>query len=243
MLTLLRKEINGFLNSLIGYYVLLIFLGITGLFLWRLRIGFNILDFGYATLESFFLLVPVIFMLIIPAVTMRLFADEKRSGTFEILATNPLTDFQIIMAKYLAALFMVVLLLLPTLVYFLTIYFIALPQGNVDSGSTWGSYTGLLFLGASFVAVGLFSSSLTDNQIIAFLLGILIGGFFYLGFEFIYSFDLFGPFDLVIKSLGMSAHYASISRGVIDTRDIVYFLSIIALFLLGTKTVLAVRKW
>lgn len=243
MLTLFKKELNSLLNSLIGYVVIIVFLIVTGLFLWIFPNDFNIIDFGYASLESLFLFVPVIFMFIIPAITMRSFSDEKKTGTFELLATQPLTDLQIIFAKYLASVSMVVILLIPTLVYFATLYWIALPAGNIDAGGTWGSYLGLFFLGASFASIGVFASSLSDNQIVAFIIAVFLSGFFYLGFEFIYSFDLFGKFDLVIKSLGMNVHYASISRGVIDSRDVVYFLSIIALFILGTKTVLISRKW
>jgi gliding motility-associated transport system permease protein len=243
MLTLLKKEISGFLSSLIGYITIVVFLLVNGLFLWVFPSEFNIVDYGYAGIDGLFMLAPFVFLFLIPAITMRSFADEKKSGTIELLATQPLSDMQIIWAKYLSGLALVVFSLIPTLVYFGSVYLLALPVGNIDIGGIWGSYIGLLFLGASFVAIGIFSSSLTDNQIVSFLLAVFISAFVYLGFEFIYSFDLFGSFDLFIKSLGISSHYASISRGVVDTRDLLYFLSLIALFLLFTKLSVQSRKW
>ncbi len=243
MLTLLKKEISGFLNSLIGYIVIGVFLLVNGLFLWVLPLDFNIPEYGYANIDGLFLLAPFVFLFLIPAITMRSFADEKKSGTIELLLTKPLSDIQIILAKYFAGVILVFISLLPTLIYFVTVYRFGLPVGNMDVGGTWGSYIGLLFLGASFVAVGIFSSSLSDNQIVSFIISVFICGFVYLGFEFIYSLDLFGNIDLFIKSLGISAHYASVSRGVIDTRDLVYFLSFITFFLLLTKTSLESRKW
>ncbi len=243
MTSLLKKELSGFLNSLMGYIVLTVFLVTTGLFLWILPVEFNILNFGYANIEGLFILAPIVFLFIIPAITMRSFADERKSGTIELLTTQPLSDFQIIFAKYLAGVFLVLIAIIPTMIYFITVYVFALPPGNMDIGGIWGSYIGLFLLGASFVAIGIFSSSLTDNQIIAFLIAVFLSGFFYLGFELIYSFDLFGKADLLIRSLGMNAHYASISRGVIDTRDLVYFISIITLFIILTKITLGSRKW
>ncbi len=243
MITLFRKEISSFFSSLIGYIVITVFLLINGLFLWVFPLEFNILDFGYASIENLFMLAPIVFLFLIPAITMRLFADEKKGGTIEILLTQPLTDLEIILAKYFAGLVLVLFSLLPTLIYFFSVYQLGLPPGNIDTGGMWGSYIGLLFLGASFVAIGLFSSSITDNQIVSFIIAIFLCGFLYIGFEFIYSLDLFGNIDLFIKSLGINAHYTSMSRGVIDTRDIIYFLSVIALFIILTKFSLASRKW
>lgn len=243
MLTLYFKEISSFLNSLIGYIVIVVFLLVSSLFLWVFPTEFNIPDFGYASLESLFLLAPFVFLFLIPAITMRMFSEEKKAGTIEILLTQPLTDLQIILAKYLAGLSLVVISIVPTLVFFATVYVFGFPQGNMDMGGTWGSYIGLLFLGASFVAIGLFASSITDNQIVAFIAAIVLTAFSYLGFEIIYSLDLFGPVDLFIKSLGISSHYASMSRGVIDTRDLVYFISFVAFFIILTRIVLESRKW
>jgi len=243
MFTLLKKEISSFLNSLIGYIVIVVFLLINGLFLWVFPSAFNILDFGYAGIDGLFMLGPFVFLFLIPAITMRSFADEKKSGTMELLFTKPLTDLKIILAKYFAGLFLVVFSLLPTIIYYISVYKLGLQPGNIDSGGTWGSYAGLLLLGAAFTSIGLFSSSLTDNQIVSFILSIVLCGVFYIGFDFISSLDFFGSAEPLIKSIGLSAHYSSISRGVIDTRDLIYFLSVIAFFILLTRFVLQKRKW
>lgn len=243
MLTLFLREINNFFNNLIGYISIAVFLVINSLFLWVFPVDTNILQSGYANVEGLFTMGPFVFLFLIPAITMRFFADEKKSGTIEILLTKPLTDLQIVLAKYFAAFALVVFSLLPTLIYVISVYQLGFPVGNIDMGATWGSYLGLLFLGAGFVAVGLFASSLTDNQIVSFVVSIFLCGFLYIGFEFIYSLDMFGNFDLFIRNLGIYAHYTSISRGVVDSRDVLYFLSVIVLFLLLTKIRLESRKW
>ena len=243
MLTLLKKEIISFLSSLIGYIVITVFLLINGLFLWVFQGDFNILDFGYANLDGLFMIAPFVFLFLIPAITMRLFAEEKRTGTMELILTKPLTELEIVMAKYLSGLILVIFSLLPTLVYFFSVYQLGLPKGNLDMGGMWGSYIGLLFLGASFVAIGMFASTLTDNQIISFIIAVFLCGFLYVGFDFIYSFALFGKVDLLIKSLGINDHYKSMSRGVLDTRDMIYFLCIISFFILLSKYSIESRKW
>jgi ABC-2 type transport system permease protein len=243
MFSLLVKEINTFLSSLLGYIVITVFLLINGLFLWVFSSEFSILDFGYASIDGLFMLAPFVFLFLIPAITMRSFAEENRSGTIELLLTKPIPDIQIILAKYLAGVLLVLFSLLPTLIYYITVYELGFPIGNIDSGGAWGSYIGLLFLGAAFVSIGLFCSSITNNQIVSFILAVFLCGFAYLGFEFIYSFDFFGKFDLFIQQLGMNAHYVSMSRGVIDTRDVLYFLSLISFFILLTKISLEKRKW
>ncbi|MFW6224169.1 MAG: gliding motility-associated ABC transporter permease subunit GldF [Bacteroidota bacterium] len=243
MFTVFRKEINAFLSSLIGQITIIVFLLINGLFLWVFPLGFNILDYGYATLDNLFMLSPFVFLFLIPAITMRSFADERKAGTFEILMTKPVTDIQVILGKYLAGVVLVILSILPTLIYFYSVYSLGYPPGNLDAGGTWGSYIGLLFLASGFVAIGTFCSSLTENTIVSFLLALLISGFFYVGFDFIHSLAIFGSFDLFIKNLGINAHYTSLSRGVLDTRDILYFLSLIAFFVLLTKVSLESRKW
>jgi len=243
MFTLYLKEIRSFLSSLIGYITIVVFLLINGLFLWVFPGNFNILDLGYANIDGLFMIAPFVFLFLIPAITMRSFAEEKRVGTIEMLLTNPLSDIQIILAKYFAGLTLVVFSLLPTLIYFYSVYHLGLPKGNIDLGGMWGSYLGLLFLGASFVAIGLFVSSLTDNQIISFIIAVFLSGFLYIGFDFIYSLALFGDIDLFIKSLGINDHFTSMSRGVVDTRDVVYYLSIIALFILLAKVSMEKRKW
>ncbi len=243
MYTLLRKEVSSFLNSLIGYSVVIVFLLINGLFLWIFPMQFNIPDYGFASIDNLFTLAPWVFLFLIPAITMRSFAEEQRSGTIELLLTKPLTDLEIILAKYLAGVVLVLFSLLPTLVYFVSVYRLGQPAGNIDMGGTWGSYLGLLFLGAGFTAIGIFASSVSGNQIVSFLIAVFLSGFIYIGFEFIYSLSLFGRIDLFIQQLGISAHYASMSRGVIDTRDIIYFLSLIAVFLMLTRFNLDRRKW
>lgn len=238
MYALFKKEINSFLSSLIGIMAVVVFLLITGLFLWVFRSGYNILMFGYASLDSLFILAPWVFLFLVPAVTMRLFAEEHRNGTIEILFTKPLSDWQIVFAKYLAGVALVLLALIPTLVYYITLANLPIesPDGTIvglDHGGIWGSYIGLFFLSAAFVSIGVFCSSITKNQIFAFLLSVFLCGFIYIGFELIYS----------IQQLGMAAHYSSMSRGVIDSRDLIYFLSVIALFLCLTKFSLSSRKW
>ena len=243
MWALFLKEIRSFLSSLTGYIVITIFLAITGLFLWVIPSESNILDYGYANLDGLFIIGPFVFLFLVPAVTMRSFADERKSGTIELLFTRPLSDFQIVSAKYLAAVSLVLFSILPTLIYFVTVRQLGMPVGNIDTGGFWGSFIGLFLLGSVFVSIGIFSSAITDNQVVSFVLAVVISAFLYLGFEFIYSLALFGNFDLFIKSLGISDHYSSISRGVIDTRDLIYFFSVIGLFLFLTKFSLSSRKW
>jgi len=243
MFVLFKKEISSFLSSLTGYIVITVFLLINGLFLWVFQGDFNILDFGYASIDGLFMIAPFVFLFLIPAITMRLFAEEKRTGTIELILTKPLSEFEIVMAKFLSGLVLVIFSLLPTLVYFFSVYQLGLPKGNIDMGGMWGSYIGLLFLGASFVAIGMFSSTLTDNQIVSFIIAVFLCGFLYVGFDFIYSFELFGNVDLLIKSLGMNDHYISMSRGGLDTRDMIYFLGVISLFILLSKFSIERRKW
>ena len=189
------------------------------------------------------MIAPFVFLFLIPAITMRSFADEKRSGTIELLFTRPLSDKSIILAKYFAGVVLVIFSLLPTLIYAWSVYQLGMPKGNLDTGGMWGSYIGLLFLGATFVAIGLFSSSLTSNVIVSFIIAVFLSLFFYVGFDFIHSLELFGPVDLFVKSLGINTHYISMSRGVIDTRDLIYFVSIITFFILITRISLESRKW
>lgn len=243
MWALLRKEMGGFLSGLIGYIVIMVFLLMVGLFLWVFPGEFNLLDRGFAELDNLFLLAPWVFLFIIPAITMRSFSEEKRTGTLELLLTKPISDDRIIGAKFLAGWFLTLLSLAPTLVYYVTLSNLAVPSGNVDHGAIWGSYIGLSLLSAAFVSIGLFASSLTSNQIIAFILAIFLSFFLYVGLESIASFDLLGPMDNLMLQLGMNEHYRSLSRGVIDTRDVVYFLGLVGIFFLLTKTSLESRKW
>jgi len=243
MLALFRKEISSFFSSIIGYIVIIIFLLITSLFLWVFPIESNILDYGYAQLNGLFLIAPYVFLFLVPAISMRSFADENKSGTIELLLTKPISDLQIILAKFGAAFVLLLIAVLPTLIYYISIYQLGYPTGNIDSGGVFGSYIGLLLLGASFISIGLFASSITSNQIVAFIIAIVFSGFIFIGFEFIFNLSLFGDASLIIKTLGIYDHYSSISRGVLDTRDIVYFISLISLFLFLTRFSLQSRKW
>lgn len=243
MLSIYRKEINVFFSSLIGYIALSVFLVGIGLFVWVFP-DTNVLDYGYATLDTLFYAAPWVFMFLIPAITMRSFAEEIGTGTIELLVTRPLTDLDIILGKYFAAFTLVAFSVLPTLIYFYSVYQLGLPKGSIDTGATWGSYIGLLLLGAVFTAIGIFASSITRNQIVAFILALFLCFFFYIAFESLSSLNVFyASTDDIIEMLGINYHYISISRGVVDTRDIIYFLSIIALFISFTKISLESRKW
>lgn len=243
MWALLKKEINSFLNSLIGYIVICVFLLFVGLFMWVLPTDANVIDNGYADLSTLFVVAPWVFLFLIPAITMRSFADEKSSGTIELLHTRPLSDLSIILAKYFGGLALVVFALLPTLVYFVSVYQLGNPVGNIDTGSVWGSYIGLLLLGSSFVSIGIFSSAITNNQIVSFILAVFLSWVLWIGLETVASFQFLGTWDHLLLSIGINSHYSSLSRGVIDTRDVVYLLSLIAVFIALTRTVLESRKW
>lgn len=243
MWTLYKKELRGFFSSLTGYLTIAVFLVLTGLSLWVFRSDFNILDYGYASLDGLFLIGPFLYLFLIPAITMRSLAEERRTGTIEYLLTRPLGDWTVVFAKFLAAWTLVAISLLPTLVAYFTVYALGDPVGNIDTGSVMGSYLGLLLLGGAFSAIGVFCSSLTSNQIVSFILAALLCAVAYLGFESIYNMGLLGKADLVVRELGVMYHYESISRGVVDTRDVLYFLSLMALFLLATRMVLQSRLW
>lgn len=227
MFAIFKKEINAFFASPIGYLVIALFLLLNGLFLWFFKGEFNILDSGFADVSPFFLLAPWILIFLIPAVTMRSFSDEKKQGTLELLLTKPISRFKIILGKYAGAFALILIALLPTLLYVFTVYKLGNPEGNLDLGSTIGSYFGLLFLVAAYTAMGVFASTLSDNQIVTFIVAVFLCFFFYIGFEGIAEY-LSSNF---IDQLGMSFHFKSMSRGVLDTRDIVYFLSLSGLFL------------
>lgn len=234
MYSILKKEIHSFFASPIGYLVIAVFLLLNGLFLWLFKGEFNILDNGFADLSSFFLLSPWIFIFLIPAVTMRSFSDEKKQGTLELLLTKPIGHLQIVLGKYFGALILVVIAILPTLLYVYTISKLGNPEGNLDMGSIMGSYIGLLFLAAAFVAIGVFASSLSDNQIVAFIIAVFICFFLFFGFEGLSNYKLLGD-SFYIEKLGMSSHFDSMGRGVLDTRDLLYFLSVTLLFIVLTK--------
>jgi ABC-2 type transport system permease protein len=234
MLAILKKEINTFFASPIGYLVIAVFLVLNGLFLWLFKGEFNILDSGFADLTAFFLLAPWILIFLIPAVTMRSFSDEKKQGTLELLLTKPISSLQIVLGKYFGAFILVVIALVPTLLYVFTISSLESQEGSLDVGSLIGSYIGLLFLVASYTAIGVFASSLSDNQIVAFIIAVFICFFFYFGFEGLSNYKLFGD-GLYLEKLGMEHHFKSMSRGVLDTRDMLYFVSVTTFFILLTQ--------
>lgn len=242
MLAILLKEVSGFFSSLVAYITIATFLIVTGLFLWVFPES-SILEYGYAGLDSFFNIAPYIFMFLIPAITMRSLAEERKDGTFELLATRPITDWDIVMGKFFAAIAIVFLTLIPTLIYYVTVYQLGVIMGNVDTGAVIGSYIGLFLLGAAFVSLGLFASSLGKNQVIAFTIAVFLCFLFFSGFDSFSQLLSLQDFNSYLAGLGISQHYQSISRGVLDTRDFIYFLSLCALFLVLTKTVLGGRKW
>jgi ABC-2 type transport system permease protein len=242
MYSILQKEIRSFLSSLIAYVVIIVFLIATGLFMWVLPDN-NVFDMNYANLDALFTLAPWLFLFLISAITMRSFSEEKKNGTIEILTTKPISDLKIILAKYFAGVVLVLFSLIPSLIYFYTVYQLGAPKGNMDVGATWGSYIGLFFLASCFVSIGLFSSVITDNQIVSFIVSMILCYLFYNLFELIADFKLFGSWDSLVAGLGINAHYQSISRGVIDSRDILYFFSFIIVFIYATKTVFSSRKF
>ncbi len=229
MKSIVLREIKSFFGSPVGYLVIAIFLLLNGLFLWVFDGEFNILKSGFADLSPFFTLSPWILIFLIPAVTMRSFSDEKKQGTIELLFTKPLSIWQIVNGKFLGAFLLIVIAILPTLVYVYVLSSLGLPEGNIDMGSTLGSYFGLLFLVAAYTAIGIFTSTLSENQIVAFLIAVFLCFIFFYGFKELATYA--SVFEDGIEQFGVEYHFKSMSRGVIDTRDILYFVSITILFL------------
>lgn len=243
MRSIFIKEINSFFSSIVGYVVVLVFLVACGLFLWILPDS-SILDYGYASLDRFFEMAPWFLIMLIPAITMRSFADEFRDGTIEWLSTKPLTDLDIILGKYFATLALVVFALLPTLIYVYTVSNLSAIPDNLDSGAIIGSYIGLFFLAAGFTAIGVFCSSLAGNQVVGFLIALFACYLLYYGFEALSRIpQLKGGVDYYLGMIGISFHYNSISRGLVDSRDVLYFLSVIILFISLTRLSLNRRTW
>jgi len=237
MFAVVRKELNAFFSSLTAYVIVGFFLVLMGLWMWVFPTT-NVLDEGYADLALLFRLSPYIFMFLVPAVTMHAFAEEKRAGTLELLLTTPLTVPQLILGKYLASLIVLLLTLLLTGVYYVTVYWLGSPPGNIDTGAVLGSYLGLLLLAAAFAAVGLWASSLTEQQIVAFLLSVLLCFLLYQGFDAWTALHTWKSYSLFLAQLGMRYHYEALSRGVIDSRDLLYFACLVTLLLSATDFVL-----
>ncbi|WP_338410866.1 gliding motility-associated ABC transporter permease subunit GldF [uncultured Flavobacterium sp.] len=232
MKALLIREIKSFFGTPIGYLVIALFLVLNGLFLWVFEGDFNIPNSGFADMSPFFKLAPWILIFLIPAVTMRSFSDEIKQGTIELLFTKPLSLLEIVNGKFFGAFLLIIIAIIPTLLYVFLISYFGNPQGNIDLGSTMGSYFGLLFLMASYTAIGIFTSTLSENQIVAFIGSVFLCFFFYFGFEGISNFMV--EFHDLVASFGMDYHFKSMSRGVIDTRDVLYFGSLTILFLAAT---------
>jgi ABC-2 type transport system permease protein len=243
MFAIFRKEINGFFSSLTGYIVIIVFLLINSLFMWILPGEWNILDSGYAGLDTLFFLSPWVFMFLVPAVTMRMIAEEKRSGTIELIYSRPISERGIIYGKYFASISLVLLALLPGLIYYLSVYKLGEIPGNLDKGGTLGSFIGLFFLASVYASIGIFASSLTDNQVIAFILAILICFILFTGFDSFAYLPGLKKLDEFVIRLGINEHYKSISRGVIDIKDVVYFLGLVVFFNEVTRFHLISRKW
>ncbi|MGB8490532.1 MAG: gliding motility-associated ABC transporter permease subunit GldF [Bacteroidales bacterium] len=243
MFAIFRKEITGFFSNLTGYIVIIVFLLINSLFMWVFPGQWNVLENGYAGLDTLFFLSPWVFLFLVPAVTMKMIAEEKHSGTVELIYSRPVNERGIVYGKYLAAVALVLLALIPGIIYYVSIWILGETPGNLDRGGTLGAFIGLFFLAAVYASAGLFASSLTDNQVIAFIIAVLISFFLFMGFDsFAYLPGLKKVDELVIR-LGINEHYKSMSRGVLDLRDIVYFAAVVVIFNEATRLVLLSRKW
>lgn len=243
MFAIFEKEISGFFSSLTGYIVIIVFLLVNSLFMWVFPGEYNILDSGYAGLDTLFFLSPWIFLFLVPAVTMKMIAEEKRLGTIELLYSKPVTERGIVYGKYLASVALVLLALLPGVIYYLSVHHLGEIPGNLDKGGTFGAFIGLFFLAAVYASAGLFASSLTDNQVIAFIIAVLISFFLFMGFDSLAYLPGLKTIDEFVIGLGINEHYKSISRGVIDLRDIFYFVAVVIIFNEATRLVLMSRKW
>lgn len=242
MINIYLKEIGQYFYSLIAYIVISVFLISMGLILWVFP-ETSVLDYGYAEMDSFFNLSPYILMFLIPAITMRSFSEEYKTGTIELLYTRPYTDWSIIMGKYLSSLTVIILAIVPTITYYISLYNLSQPIGNIDTSGIIGSYIGLVLLSAVFCAIGIMCSSFTENQIIAFIVGVFVSFIVYSGFRSIAGIDVWLSSSSVLDQLGIVFHYESLSKGVIDTRNVIYFCVSSFLFLLYTWFILSRRKW
>lgn len=242
MKALILKEIRSFFSSLTGYVVISAFLLLMGLFLWVFPGPWNILSSGVASMDPFFTLAPWVMLFLVPAITMRSFAEERRNGTLELLLTRPLLEGQVIFAKYLGALALITLALIPTLGFVYILGELGSPQWNLDLGAIWGSYIGLLLLSSSIAAIGLFLSAATTQPLVAFLSAMLLSTIGYIGFTALGDFALLGNWDYYFVGIGFEAHYRSLSKGLVDTRDVAYFIFIDVLFLQLARFVLALER-
>jgi len=242
MIQVAVKEFRSFLNSLIAYIVIGVFLTSLGLLMWVFP-ETSVMEYGFADMDTLFSLGPYVLIFLIPAITMRSFAEEEKSGTMELLLTKPLTDWDIILGKFLASFLLVLFALLPTLIYYFSIHALGNPAGNVDTPGVIGSYIGLALLSGVFCSVGMVASSITSNQIVAFIVAAFLCFLLFTGFESIATLNIWSANALLIKQLGILYHYDALSKGLIDSRDVVYFLCVGAFMLMATKTVLSARSW
>jgi len=240
MIRIFAKEFNSFLNSLIAYLVIGVFLTGIGLLLWIFP-ETSVLDYGFADMDTLFSMAPYVFVFLIPAITMKSFAEENKMGTMELLLTKPLSDWDIVIGKFAASFALTLVALLPSLIYYFSISKLGNPIGNIDTAGVVGSYIGLSLLAFVFCAIGVLASSLTVNQIVSFILAAFLCFIFYTGFDKLAS--LSGSYALVIKQFGILYHYEALSKGLIDSRDVIYFFSVAGLMLLVAKTVIGSRQW
>ncbi len=233
MLAIFRKEINQFFASPIAYIIMGVFLTAVGLLLWVFP-DTSLLENGYADMGTFFNLTPYVMLFLVPAITMRSMADEKRTGTLEWLLTKPVSRWGITGGKFLASWLLVVLTLLPTLLYYITLYQLGSPVGNIDSAGVFGSYIGLLLLAGVFVAIGLWASSLDDNQVVAFVLGVFFCFLLYVGLSALAGLSVLGGVSYYLSYFALDEQYRALGRGLIDSRNLIYLSSLIVLFLFLT---------
>jgi ABC-2 type transport system permease protein len=243
MFAIFRKEISGFFSSLTGYFVIIVFLLVNSLFMWIFSGEWNIFDSGYAGLDTLFFLSPWLFLFLVPAVTMRMIAEEMRIGTIELIYSRPITERGIIYGKYFASVVLVILALLPGLIYYISVYLLGETPGNLDKGGTLGAFIGLFFLASVYSSAGLFASSITDNQVIAFIVAVLVCFVLFIGFDSFAYLPGLKKLDEFVIRLGINEHYKSMSRGVLDIRDAFYFVAVITIINEATRLVLLSRKW
>lgn len=242
MIHVLSREFNSFLNSLVAYVVIGVFLTAIGLLMWVFP-ETSVLRYGYADMETLFSLGPYVFIFLVPAITMRTFAEEAKGGTLELLLTKPLSDWDVILGKFFACFFLVILSLIPTLIYYFSVYRLGNPVGNIDTPGVMGSYIGLALLGAVFCAIGILASSLTSNQVVSFIVAAFLCFILFAGFESVSLLNVWSEQSLFIRELGLAYHYDALSKGLVDSRNVVYFGSVIALMLLITRIILGTRSW
>ncbi len=242
MIDIFFKEFNGFLNSLIGYLVIGVFLVTMGLLVWVFP-DTSVLDYGYADMSTLFSFGPYFFIFLVPAITMRSLAEEKKMGTLELLMTKPLTEGDIVVGKFLASFCLVIISMTPTIIYYFTLYQLGNPIGNIDTPGVVGSFVGMILLGGLFCSVGILASSFTPNQVVSFIISAFLCFIFYVGFDTAGALFSSGESVLFVKQLGILYHYESMSKGLIDSRDLVYFFSMVGVMLLSAKTVLSSRSW